>query len=78
MCTGQRNFVMALVRLNVKIRGHKAHSVTVSRRAAAVRQISPSALSYFQPDKVSRRLVGTRQGPPGFQAATVQARSNSS
>jgi hypothetical protein len=52
MCTGQRNFVTALVRLNVKIRGHKAHSVTVSRRAAAVRQISPLALSYFQPDKV--------------------------
>jgi hypothetical protein len=78
MCTGQQNFLTTLVRLNAKFRGHKAHRVTGYHYTAAVRQFLLLAQSYFQPDKVSRRLVGIRQGLPGFQAATVQARSNSS
>jgi hypothetical protein len=37
MCIGQLNLLKALVRLNAKIRGHKAYSVTVCRHTAAVR-----------------------------------------
>src|SRR5271155_3041846 len=69
MCTGQRNFVTALVRLNAKIRDHKAHKChglpSYYRREA----ILPLALSYFQSDKISRRLVGIRQGSPRYSGS---------
>ena len=68
MCTGQRNFITALLRLNAKIRGHKAQSVTVCRHTAAVRQFRHwPCRTFSQIRSLADSLVSTR--PPRFSGS---------
>jgi hypothetical protein len=77
MCTGQRNFVTALVRLNAKIRGHKAHSVTVCRHTAAMRQFCHWPCRTFSQTRSLASSLASARAHQDFQAATVQAQNSS-
>jgi hypothetical protein len=69
MCTGQRNFVTALVRLNAKIRGRKAHSVTVCRHTAAMRQFRHWPCRTFSRTRSLAGSFASARGPPGFSGS---------